>query len=218
LASTRSRATTQDFVEVLAVDVAEAFPGPRRADGDGIEGLLVPRVEDRAVLEDPAADMKRQRLEDRHVEIRLRHVLEPLLRPVAIGARFPREHETDVEVRAGGSVSAGAAPEEEHREHVGIRLGVGDEAGEGRGRHWRPCAHDTWTAAGWSNHAQRLAPSVGGLRGEDDLTAIEQGLERPGALASEALLDLLDPGLERSHVLLQLCEVAWYSCSRRSNR
>src|SRR5438552_18692273 len=25
---------------------------------------------------------------------------------------------------------------------------------------------------------------------------------------SEALLDLLDPGLERSHVLLQLCEVA----------
>jgi hypothetical protein len=37
---------------------------------------------------------------------------------------------------------------------------------------------------------------------------IEQWLERPGALASEALLDLLDPGLERSHVLLQLCEGA----------
>jgi len=35
---------------------------------------------------------------------------------------------------------------------------------------------------------------------------IEQWLERPGALASEALLDLLDPGLERSHVLLQLRE------------
>jgi Type II CAAX prenyl endopeptidase Rce1-like len=29
-----------------------------------------------------------------------------------------------------------------------------------------------------------------------------------GPLASEALLDLLDPGLERSHMLLQLCEVA----------
>ena len=37
---------------------------------------------------------------------------------------------------------------------------------------------------------------------------IEQWLERPGTLTSEALLDLLDPGLERSHVLLQLCEVA----------
>jgi hypothetical protein len=31
-------------------------------------------------------------------------------------------------------------------------------------------------------------------------------LELPSALASEALLDLLDPGLEHSHVLLQLCE------------
>ncbi|HEV2054278.1 MAG TPA: hypothetical protein VGV06_03785 [Methylomirabilota bacterium] len=34
----------------------------------------------------------------------------------------------------------------------------------------------------------------------------DQWLERPGALTSKALLDLLDPGLERSHVLLQLCE------------
>jgi len=33
-------------------------------------------------------------------------------------------------------------------------------------------------------------------------------LERPSALASEALLDLFDPGLEPSHVLLQLCEGA----------
>ena len=46
------------------------------------------------------------------------------------------------------------------------------------------------------------------LSGEDDLGVIEQWLERPGTLTSEALLDLLDPGLERSHVLLQLCEVA----------
>jgi hypothetical protein len=61
---------------------------------------------------------------------------------------------------------------------------------------------------GGSNHAERLAPSVGGLRSEDELRVIEQWLERPGTLASEALLDLLDPGLERSHVLLQLCEVA----------
>jgi hypothetical protein len=37
---------------------------------------------------------------------------------------------------------------------------------------------------------------------------IEQWLERPGTLTSEALLDLLDPGLKHSHVLLQLCEVA----------
>jgi len=43
---------------------------------------------------------------------------------------------------------------------------------------------------------------------EGDLGAIEQWLRRPGALAFKALLDLLDPGLERSHVLLQLCEVA----------
>ena len=59
---------------------------------------------------------------------------------------------------------------------------------------------------------------------------------------SEALLDLLDPGLERRSVLLQLCEgaledltstalvgeprldpaqglgAAWYSCSSRSKR
>ena len=33
-------------------------------------------------------------------------------------------------------------------------------------------------------------------------------LERPSALASEALLDLLDTGLEHSHVLFQLCEGA----------
>jgi hypothetical protein len=33
-------------------------------------------------------------------------------------------------------------------------------------------------------------------------------LERPSALASETLLDLFDPGLEPSHVLLQLCEGA----------
>jgi hypothetical protein len=33
-------------------------------------------------------------------------------------------------------------------------------------------------------------------------------LERPGVLTSEALLDLLDPGLERSYMLLQLCEGA----------
>ena len=33
-------------------------------------------------------------------------------------------------------------------------------------------------------------------------------LERPSALASEALLDLLDTGLEHRHVLLQLCEGA----------
>jgi len=31
---------------------------------------------------------------------------------------------------------------------------------------------------------------------------IEQWLEEPGTLASEALLDLFDPGLGRSHVLL----------------
>jgi len=55
---------------------------------------------------------------------------------------------------------------------------------------------DTWTADGWSNHAERFAPSVGGRRGEDDLGVIEEWLERPGALASEALLGLLDPGLE----------------------
>src|SRR5205809_4474128 len=100
--STRSRSTTQDLVEVLAVNVAEALPGPRRADGDSIEGILVPRVEDRAFLEDPAPDVKRQRLEDRDVEVSLGQVLEPLLCPVAIRARFRPEHEADVEVRARG--------------------------------------------------------------------------------------------------------------------
>ncbi len=111
------------------MDVAEALPGPGRANGEGVEGVLVAHVEDRALLEDPAADVQGQRLEHGHVEIRLRQVLEPLLRPPEIRARSLREHETDVEIRPGGGVSTRAAPEEEHRQHVGIVLGASDEAG-----------------------------------------------------------------------------------------
>src|SRR5207253_45958 len=100
--------------------------------------------------------VKRQRLEDRHVEIRLRHVLEPLLRrsrsergsapstrqtsKSELGAASPRAR---LPKRSTASTSGSVLARTTRRETAG------------------GAAHDTWAAEGWSNRAQRFAPSVG---------------------------------------------------------
>ena len=88
LARSRSRSITRDLIEVLAVDVPEAFEGPRGADRESVEGILVPREKDCAFLEDAASDVEGELLEDGEVQIGVREVLQALVAGSEIGARL----------------------------------------------------------------------------------------------------------------------------------
>src|SRR5436309_2556295 len=120
LARRRSRSTTRDLVEILAIDMAEVFEGPRGPSGELVESLLVPDEKHRAFLEHATPDVERQLPEDGDVEVDIPQVLEPLVAGGESGRWGCREDQAHVEVGAGRRLSPRSAPEEDHRQDIRV--------------------------------------------------------------------------------------------------
>jgi hypothetical protein len=57
------------LIEVLAVDVPKPLAGPRGADREGIQGVLVADEQNSAFLEDPAPNLERELVIEDEVEV-----------------------------------------------------------------------------------------------------------------------------------------------------
>lgn len=125
------------------MDVPEAFEGLRRADGDGVQGVLVSGEQDATLPEHATPDVERELLEHHDVQVPERQVLEPLLAGIEVGPPGTVENEADVVVGRRRGAAPRMAPEEKDREDVRVLLGPPDEARDGgvAGRLHRP--HDT---------------------------------------------------------------------------
>src|SRR5436309_2689075 len=122
LARRRSRSTTRDLVEILAIDMAEVFEGPRGPSGELVESLLVADEKYRAFLEHATPDVERQLLEDGDVEVDLRQVLEPLVARGESGRWGCGMDQAHVEVGAGRRLPRARLPKRITARTSGSRL------------------------------------------------------------------------------------------------
>src|SRR5207244_5520896 len=132
LASTRSRSTTRDLVEIAALDVTEVLEGARSARGDSVQGARAPGENHRALLEHPAPDVKGELLEHAEIQVALREVLEALADRCLARRHVGREHEAHVDVGAGTGIAPGTATEQDDGEHLAVACGTVDQTAKRR--------------------------------------------------------------------------------------
>src|SRR5438309_331551 len=120
LASRRSRSITSDLVEVPAIDRTEELEVPDRAEGERVQGILIPREEDLALSEDAALQRERQVLKHHEIDVGHGEVLEP--RPRRLQACWDpgSQDHAQVEIGSRGRLASSAAAEEDESEDIRV--------------------------------------------------------------------------------------------------
>ena len=113
--------STGGLVQVGVIDVPEILKGLGRAVGYLVKQVFISDEQHPAILEDSPADIDREFLEDRDVEVEPRDVLQSLLRQTeAISLGSGSKDETDIDIRPRAGFPTSLAAEKEHSEHVRI--------------------------------------------------------------------------------------------------